>query len=218
MSFGFSLYALFCLAVVVYFINKSIQKGKKLEKQNKKQKSSAKSNKKSLVIMIHLDGGHEYDGKSFKAKKDQKLYDYTDENGEKVLKKDWDYDFWQITSNKSNHAFEWIREDQNNNNTSTLNFWKGGDLSDIRKNISEDTAIDVVMESNWIPGMEKLLSKKKESSVNKLEWSKIDKNNTKKVISKEIDSRKKPESKSKGFGKTSSNTNSRSKGHGETIS
>ena len=77
-------------------------------------------------------------------------------NRAKVLKKDWDYDFWQITSNKSNHVFEWLREDQNNN-ISILNFWQGGDLSDIRKNISEDTAIDVVMESNWMPELNKFL-------------------------------------------------------------
>ena len=217
MSFIFILYVLGCLFTIVYFIRKGTEKAKKLEKQKTKKRSKTK--KKSLAIMIHLDGGDEYEnGKSFKVKKDQKLYDYTDENGKKVLKKDWDYDFWQITSNKSNHVFEWLREDQNNNNTSTLNFWKGGDLSDIRKNISEDIAIDVIIESDWVPGMEKLLSKKKESSVNKLEWSKIDKNNTKKVISKELDTRTKPERKSKGFGQASSNTNSRSKGHGETIS
>jgi antitoxin component YwqK of YwqJK toxin-antitoxin module len=45
MSFGFSLYTLVCLAVVVYFINKSIQKAKKLEKQNKKQKRTFKDGK-----------------------------------------------------------------------------------------------------------------------------------------------------------------------------
>jgi len=175
---GFPLFVIICLAVTAYIIIKSVKKAKKLEKQNNKQKSSANSNKKSLVIMIHLDGGDEYDGKSFKLQQDQTLYDYMNENGEKVLKKDWDYDFWQITSNKSNHVFEWLREDQNNNNISILNFWQGGDLSDIRKNISEDTAIDVVMESNWMPELNKLLGEKKQSGVNKLKSSKIDKKNT----------------------------------------
>ena len=42
-----------------------------------------------ILLSLFLDNGI-----SFKVKKDQKLYDYTDENREKVLKKDWDYDFW----------------------------------------------------------------------------------------------------------------------------
>ena len=69
-----------------------------------------------------------------------------------------------------------------------------------------------------MPELNKLLGKKKQSEVNKLESIKIDKKNAKKVISKEIDSITKPKSRSKGFGQTSSNANSRSKGYGETSS
>ena len=173
MSFIFILYILGCLFTIVYFIRKGTEKAKKLEKQ--KTKKSRKTKKKSLAITLHLfkDG---YGEKTFKLKKGHVFY--VNEDGLKEISNEWDYDFWQITCNKSEYAFEWLREDQNNNHVSTLNFWNGGELADVKENISEAAAIDIIINSDWIPGLNKLLGKKKESSVNKLEWSKIDKKNT----------------------------------------
>ena len=69
-------------------------------------------------------------------------------------------------SNKSEYAFEWLREDQNNNNVSTLNFWNGGDLSKSKQSISEDSALDIIQNSDWIPGLDKFLNKKNNLSIN----------------------------------------------------
>ena len=152
------LFVIICLAVTVYIIINSVKKAKKVDQQKGKQKKGGFPKKKALAITIHLfkDG---YGEKNFQLKKGHVFY--INESGEKEISGDWDYDFWQITSNKSNHAFEWIRDNQNNNNTSTLHFWKGGELSDVRKNISEDSAIDIVMDSNWVPGLDKLLLRNK---------------------------------------------------------
>lgn len=148
------LFVIICLAVTVYIIINSVKKAKRIDEHKK----GGFPKKKALAITIHLfkDG---YGEKNFQLNKGHVFY--INEDGEKEISGDWDYDFWQITSNKSNHAFEWIRDNQNNKNTSTLNFWKGGELSDVRKNISEDSAIDIVMDSNWIPGLDKLLLRNK---------------------------------------------------------
>jgi cyclophilin family peptidyl-prolyl cis-trans isomerase len=174
MSFIFILYILGCLFTIVYFIRKSIKKAKLIEKTNKKKKAGFPK-KKSLAITVHLlkDG---YGEKTFKLKKGHKFHINAD--GLKEISSEWDYDFWQITSNKSEYAFEWLREDQNYNYVSTLHFWNGGELADVKENISEDSAIDTVIDSNWLPGLDKLLGEKKQSGVNKLGSSKIDKKNT----------------------------------------
>ena len=174
MSFIFILYILGCLFTIVYFIRKSIKKAKLIEKTNKKKKAGFPK-KKSLAITVHLfkDG---YGEKTFKLKKGHKFHINAD--GLKEISSEWDYDFWQITSNKSEYAFEWLREDQNYNHVSTLHFWNGGELADVKENISEDSAIDTVIDSNWLPGLDKLLGEKKQSGVNKLGSSKIDKKNT----------------------------------------
>jgi len=151
---GMELFVIICLAVTVYIIINSVKKAKRIDEHKK----GGFPKKKALAITIHLfkDG---YGEKNFQLNKGHVFY--INEDGEKEISGDWDYDFWQITSNKSNHAFEWIRDNQNNKNTSTLHFWKGGELSDVRKNISEDSAIDIVMDSNWIPGLDKLLLRNK---------------------------------------------------------
>ena len=158
MSFIFILYILGCLFTIVYFIRKGTEKAKKLEKQ--KTKKSRKTKKKSLAITLHLfkDG---YGEKTFKLKKGHVFY--VNEDGLKEISNEWDYDFWQITSNKSDYAFEWMRENQNNNNVSTLNFWNGGELADVKENISEAAAINIIINSDWIPELNKLLGEKKQS-------------------------------------------------------
>jgi len=200
---GMELFVIICLAVTVYIIINSVKKAKIIDKQNNQQKNAAKSNKGKLEIMIHLDGGDDYDvGKSFKVIKDQKLYDYTDESGCKVLMHEWDYDFWQITSNKSSHAFEWTREDHNFDNASTLNFWEGGNLSDVKVDISEDTAIDIIMDSNWIPGLDALLLKNKKPLEEKSNTKLKDKREMiKELVDLEVKSQNKNrDSRSKGIG------------------
>ena len=172
MSFIFILYILGCLFTIVYFIRKGTKKAKLIEKTNKKKKAGFPK-KKSLAITVHLfkDG---YGEKTFKLKKGHKFHINAD--GLKEISSEWDYDFWQITSNKSEYAFEWLREDQNYNHVSTLHFWNGGNLSDVKENISEDSAIDIVMDSNWIPGLDKLLLRNKkpleEKSNTKLKYKK----------------------------------------------
>ena len=177
---GFPLFIIICLAATVYLVIKSVKEAKEEQKrknrsQKKKKKKTAFPKKKSLDITVHLfkDG---YGEKKFQLKKGHKFY--VNEDGLKEISSEWDYDFWQITSNKSENAFEWLRQDQNNNHVSVLNFWNGGDLSKSKKAISEDSALDVVQNSNWIPGLDKLLGEKKQSGVNKLGSSKIDKKNT----------------------------------------
>lgn len=205
-------FALLIVVMIVFFLTQT---------KIYKQKKSTDIVKESLLIMIHLDGGDDYDsGKSFIVKKGQNLYDYTDENGEKVLRNGCDYDLWQITSNQSEHAFEWIREDEYNNNISILNFWNGGTLSDTKKNISEGMAIDIIMRSNWIPGMTQLLPKNKNLAVNKLDKGKIKKKNTDKVITEDMKFSENKNSKAKGFGslRSSTETNSRPKGFGSLRS
>ena len=115
---GFPLFVIICLVVTVILIRKSVQKAKQEEQQNKSQKKRAFPKKKSLTITVHLfkDG---YGEKKFQLKKGHQFY--VNDEGLKEISGEWDYDFWQITSNKSEYAFEWLREDQNNNNVSTLN-------------------------------------------------------------------------------------------------
>ena len=160
---GFPLFVIICLGATVYFIVKSVKKTKEDEarknsKQKKKQKTTTFPKKKSLSITVHLfkDG---YGEKKFQLKKGHKFY--VNEDGLKEISGEWDYDFWQITSNKTEYAFEWLRQDQNNNHVSVLNFWNGGDLSKSKKAISEDSALDVVQNSDWIPGLDKFLVKKR---------------------------------------------------------
>ena len=154
---GFPLFVIICLVVTVILIRKSVQKAKQEEQQNKSQKKRAFPKKKSLTITVHLfkDG---YGEKKFQLKKGHQFY--VNDEGLKEISGEWDYDFWQITSNKSEYAFEWLREDQNNNNVSTLNFWNGGDLSKSKQSISEDSALDIIQNSDWIPGLGKFLIKK----------------------------------------------------------
>jgi len=156
MSFIFILYILVCLLAIVYFIRKGTKKAKLIEKTNKK-KLAGFPKKKSLAISVHLfkDG---YGEKTFKLKKGHKFHINAD--GLKEISAEWDYDFWQITSNKSEYAFEWLRQDQNNNHVSTLNFWNGGDLSKSKKAISEDSALDTILNSDWIPSLDIFLTKK----------------------------------------------------------
>ena len=156
MSFIFILYILVCLFAIVYFIRKGTKKAKLIEKTNKKKKAGFPK-KKSLAITVHLfkDG---YGEKTFKLKKGHKFHINAD--GLKEISAEWDYDFWQITSNKSEYAFEWLRQDQNNNHVSTLNFWNGGDLSKSKKAISEDSALDTILNSDWIPSLDIFLTKK----------------------------------------------------------
>ena len=156
MSFIFILYILVCLFTIVYFIRKSIKKAKLIEKTNKKKKAGFPK-KKSLAITVHLfkDG---YGEKTFKLKKGHKFHINAD--GLKEISSEWDYDFWQITSNKSEYAFEWLREDQNYNHVSTLHFWNGGELADVKENISEAAAIDIIINSDWIPSLDTFLTKK----------------------------------------------------------
>ena len=118
---GMELFVIICLAVTVYIIINSVKKAKRIDEHKK----GGFPKKKALAITIHLfkDG---YGEKNFQLNKGHVFY--INEYGEKEISGDWDYDFWQITSNKSNHAFEWIRDNQNNKNTSTLHFWKGGEL------------------------------------------------------------------------------------------
>ena len=165
---GFPLFVIICLVVTVILIRKSVQKAKQEEQQNKSQKKRAFPKKKSLNITVHLfkDG---YGEKKFQLKKGHQFY--VNDEGLKEISGEWDYDFWQITSNKSEYAFEWLREDQNNNNVSTLNFWNGGDLSKSKQSISEDSALDIIQNSDWIPGLDKFLNKK-----NNLSTSSDDKN------------------------------------------
>ena len=160
---GFPLFVIICLVVTVILIRKSVQKAKQEEQQNKSQKKRAFPKKKSLTITVHLfkDG---YGEKKFQLKKGHQFY--VNDEGLKEISGEWDYDFWQITSNKSEYAFEWLREDQNNNNVSTLNFWKGGDLSKSKQSISEDSALDIIQNSDWIPGLDKFLNKKNNLSSN----------------------------------------------------
>ncbi len=165
---GFPLFVILCLVATAYFIGKSVKKakedeGRKNSKQKKKQKTTTFPKKKSLSITVHLfkDG---YGEKKFQLKKGHQFY-FNDE-GLKEISGEWDYDFWQITSNKSEYAFEWLREDQNNNNVSTLNFWNGGDLSKSKQSISEDSALDIIQNSDWIPGLDKFLNKKNNLSIN----------------------------------------------------
>ena len=160
---GFPLFVIICLVVTVILIRKSVQKAKQEEQQNKSQKKRAFPKKKSLNITVHLfkDG---YGEKKFQLKKGHQFY--VNDEGLKEINGEWDYDFWQITSNKSEYAFEWLREDQNNNNVSTLNFWNGGDLSKSKQSISEDSALDIIQNSDWIPGLDKFLNKKNNLSSN----------------------------------------------------
>ena len=160
---GFPLFVIICLVVTVILIRKSVQKAKQEEQQNKSQKKRAFPKKKSLTITVHLfkDG---YGEKKFQLKKGHQFY--VNDEGLKEISGEWDYDFWQITSNKSEYAFEWLREDQNNNNVSTLNFWNGGDLSKSKQSISEDSALDIIQNSDWIPGLDKFLNKKNNLSSN----------------------------------------------------
>ena len=160
---GFPLFVIICLVVTVILIRKSVQKAKQEEQQNKSQKKRAFPKKKSLTITVHLfkDG---YGEKKFQLKKGHQFY--VNDEGLKEISGEWDYDFWQITSNKSEYAFEWLREDQNNNNVSTLNFWNGGDLSKSKQSISEDSALDIIQNSDWIPGLDKFLNKKNNLSIN----------------------------------------------------
>ena len=160
---GFPLFVIICLVVTVILIRKSVQKAKQGEQQNKSQKKRAFPKKKSLNITVHLfkDG---YGEKKFQLKKGHQFY--VNDEGLKEINGEWDYDFWQITSNKSEYAFEWLREDQNNNNVSTLNFWNGGDLSKSKQSISEDSALDIIQNSDWIPGLDKFLNKKNNLSSN----------------------------------------------------
>ncbi len=154
---GFPFFVIICLVATAYFIVTSVKKAKQGEQKNKSQKKRAFPKKKSLSITVHLfkDG---YGEKKFQLKKGHQFY--VNEDGLKEISSEWDYDFWQITSNKSEYAFEWLREDQNNNNISTLNFWNGGDLSKSKQSISEDSALDIIQNSDWIPGLDKLLNKK----------------------------------------------------------
>ena len=156
MSFIFILYILGCLFAIVYFIRKGTKKAKLIEKTNKKKKAGFPK-KKSLAITVHLfkDG---YGEKTFKLKKGHKFHINAD--GLKEISSEWDYDFWQITSNKSEYAFEWLREDQNYNHVSTLHFWNGGELADVKENISEAAAIDIIINSDWIPSLDIFLTKK----------------------------------------------------------
>jgi len=151
---GMELFVIICLAVTVYIIINSVKKAKRIDEHKK----GGFPKKKALAITIHLfkDG---YGEKNFQLNKGHVFY--INEYGEKEISGDWDYDFWQITSNKSEYAFEWLREDQNYNHVSTLHFWNGGELADVKENISEDSAIDIVMDSNWIPGLDKLLLRNK---------------------------------------------------------
>ena len=157
---GFPLFIIICLAVTVYLVIKSVKNTKEEQKRKNRsqKKKTAFPKKKSLAITVHLfkDG---YGEKKFQLKKGHKFY--VNEDGLKEISSEWDYDFWQITSNKSENAFEWLRQDQNNNHVSVLNFWNGGDLSKSKKAISEDSALDVVQNSNWIPGLDKFLVKKR---------------------------------------------------------
>ena len=174
---GFPLFVIICLVVTVILIRKSVQKAKQEEQQNKSQKKRAFPKKKSLTITVHLfkDG---YGEKKFQLKKGHQFY--VNDEGLKEISGEWDYDFWQITSNKSEYAFEWLREDQNSgedamgangriskiNTVSTLNFWNGGDLSKSKQSISEDSALDIIQNSDWIPGLDKFLNKKNNLSNN----------------------------------------------------
>ena len=157
---GFPLFIIICLAVTVYLVIKSVKNTKEDQKRKNRsqKKKTAFPKKKSLAITVHLfkDG---YGEKKFQLKKGHKFY--VNEVGLKEISSEWDYDFWQITSNKSENAFEWLRQDQNNNHVSVLNFWNGGDLSKSKKAISEDSALDVVQNSDWIPGLDKFLVKKR---------------------------------------------------------
>jgi len=157
---GFPLFIIICLAVTVYLVIKSVKNTKEDQKRKNRsqKKKTAFPKKKSLAITVHLfkDG---YGEKKFQLKKGHKFY--VNEDGLKEISSEWDYDFWQITSNKSENAFEWLRQDQNNNHVSVLNFWNGGDLSKSKKAISEDSALDVVQNSDWIPGLDKFLVKKR---------------------------------------------------------
>ena len=179
---GFPLFVILCLVATAYFIGKSVKKAKEEEerknsKQKKKQKKTTFPKKKSLSITVHLfkDG---YGEKKFQLKKGHQFY--VNDEGLKEINGEWDYDFWQITSNKSEYAFEWLREDQNSgedamgangriskiNTVSTLNFWNGGDLSKSKQSISEDSALDIIQNSDWIPGLDKFLNKKNNLSNN----------------------------------------------------
>ena len=157
---GFPLFIIICLAATVYLVIKSVKDTKEEQKRKNRsqKKKTAFPKKKSLAITVHLfkDG---YGEKKFQLKKGHKFY--VNEDGLKEISSEWDYDFWQITSNKSENAFEWLRQDQNNNHVSVLNFWNGGDLSKSKKAISEDSALDAVQNSNWIPGLDKFLVKKR---------------------------------------------------------
>ena len=208
MSFIFILYILGCLFAIVYFIRKGTEKAKKLEKQ--KTKKRRKTKKKSLAITLHLfkDGSGE---KTFKLKKGHVFY--VNEDGLKEISNEWDYDFWQITSNKSDYAFEWMRENQNNNNDSTLNFWNGGELADVKENISEDAAIDIIIKSDWIAGMDKFLNKKA-PPVKKLVKNKIKQNKLKNLQAKEKSSAITENNRLKDTDKPDYEENSRSKGFG----
>ena len=146
----FMLWCWICVATTIYIIYRSVEKSKA------QQMSPSKTNKnEELIISIHLNGGNKFKGgETLEVTEGLKIYDSLD-NGSKVIT-DWqDYDFWQITSNKSNRSFEWIREDQNANYGPTLRFWEGGNEHELRENISEDMAIDIILDCNWIqiPGI-----------------------------------------------------------------
>ena len=55
---------------------------------------------------------------------------------------------------------------------------RNAELARKNKKYAENSAIDTVIDSNWLPGLDKLLGEKKQSGVNKLGSSKIDKKNT----------------------------------------
>lgn len=146
----FMLWCWICGATTIYIIYSNVTKSKD------QQISPSKINKnEELIISIHLNGGNKFkDGETLEVTEGLKIYDSLDD-GSKVIT-DWqDYDFWQITSNKSNRSFEWIREDQNADYGPTLRFWEEGNEHEIRDNVSEDMAIDIILDCNWIqiPGI-----------------------------------------------------------------
>jgi hypothetical protein len=139
------LFVSLCVVITIYIIYRSAAKSKA------HQSSPGKTHKdEHLIISIHLDGGNESEGgETLEVTKGLMIYQISD-TGSKVIANEWDYDFWQITSNRSNRSFEWIREDQNANYDPTLRFWEGGNEHELRENISEDMAIDIILDSYWI--------------------------------------------------------------------
>ena len=149
----FMLWVSICVATTIYIIYRSAKKSNTQQNTSSQGDSPGKIPKDNrLIISIHLDGGSNFEnGETLEVTKGLMLYQTLD-TGSKVITKEWDYDFWQITSNRSKHCFEWIREDHNANNVPTLRFWNNaGDENELRKNISEDMAIDIILDSSWMP-------------------------------------------------------------------